>query len=135
MIDPAGKPKANDQDKGEDDDDDKEKAKDSKKVKDSAALEARFQDAVTKATTEQVATTLAIIDRAKLFLPDDYKFADKSGNQIMRDALATQHAGVRFEDAELPVAFKMLRQPETKPFADFGRGNMGKFAELKNKEW
>jgi hypothetical protein len=136
LIDPADKPKANDQDKGEDEDeDDKEKAKDSKKVKDSAALEARFQDAVAKATTEQVATTLAIIDRARQFLPTDYKFADKSGNQIMRDAIATQHAGVRFEDAELPVAFKMLRQPETKPFADFGRGNMGKFAELKDKEW
>lgn len=133
LIDPAGKPKAKDEDK--DEDDDKEKAKDSKKVKDSAALEARFQDAVTKATTEQVANTLAIIDRAKSFLPDDYKFADKTGNQIMRDAIATQHAGVRFEDAELPVAFKMLRQPETKPFADFGRGNMGKFAELKDKEW
>lgn len=137
LIDPAGKPKANDQDKDKDkgEDDDKEKAKDSKKVKDSAALEARFQDAVTKATTEQVATTLAIIDRARQFLPTDYKFADKTGNQIMRDAIATQHAGVRFEDAELPVAFKMLRQPETKPFADFGRGNMGKFAELKDKEW
>ena len=135
LIDPAGKPKANDQDKDKGEDDDKEKAKDSKKIKDSAALEARFQDAVTKATTEQVATTLAIIDRARQFLPTDYKFADKTGNQIMRDAIATQHAGVRFEDAELPVAFKMLRQPETKPFADFGRGNMGKFAELKDKEW
>lgn len=138
LIDPAGKPKAKDEDKDEDenkDEDDKERAKDSKKVKDSAALEARFRDAVTKATTEQVATTLAIIDRARQFLPTDYKFADKTGNQIMRDAIATQHAGVRFEDAELPVAFKMLRQPETKPFADFGRGNMGKFAELKNKEW
>jgi hypothetical protein len=113
----------------------KKEEEEAKKVKDSAALEARFQDAVTKATTEQVATTLAIIDRARQFLPTDYKFADKSGNQIMRDAIATQHAGVRFEDAELPVAFKMLRQPETKPFADFGRGNMGKFAELKDKEW
>ena len=132
LIDPAGKPKAKDEDK---DEDDKERVKDSKKVKDSAALEARFQDAVAKATAEQVASTLAIIDRARQFLPTDYKFADKSGNQIMRDAIATQHAGVRFEDAELPVAFKMLRQPETKPFADFGRGNIGKFAELKNKEW
>ena len=113
----------------------KKEEEEAKKVKDSAALEARFADAVAKATTEQVATTLAIIDRAKSFLPDDYKFADKTGNQIMRDAIATQHAGVRFEDAELPVAFKMLRQPETKPFADFGRGNMGQFAELKNKEW
>lgn len=133
LIDPAGKPKAKDEDK--DEDDDKEKAKDSKKVTDSAALEARFQDAVAKATAEQVASTLAIIDRARQFLPTDYKFADKSGNQIMRDAIATQHAGVRFEDAELPVAFKMLRQPEARPFADFGRGNVGKFAELKNKEW
>lgn len=113
----------------------KKEEEEAKKVKDSAALEARFQDAVAKATAEQVASTLAIIDRARQFLPTDYKFADKSGNQIMRDAIATQHAGVRFEDAELPVAFKMLRQPETKPFADFGRGNMGKFAELKDKEW
>ena len=129
LIDPA-------EDKDEDkDEDDKERVKDSKKVKDSAALEARFQDAVTKATTEQVATTLAIIDRARQFLPTDYKFADKSGNQIMRDAIATQHPDARFDDAELGVAFKLLRQPETKPFADFGRGNMGKFAELKNKEW
>jgi len=113
----------------------KKEEEEAKKVKDSAALEARFQDAVTKATTEQVATTLAIIDRARQFLPTDYKFADKSGNQIMRDAIATQHPDARFDDAELGVAFKLLRQPETKPFADFGRGNMGKFAELKNKEW
>jgi len=133
LIDPAGKPKAKDEDK--DEDDDKEKAKDSKKVQDSAALEARFADAVAKATAEQVASTLAIIDRARQFLPADYKFADKSGNQIMRDAIATQHPDARFDDAELGVAFKLLRQPETKPFADFGRGNMGKFAELKNKEW
>ena len=113
----------------------KKEEEEAKKVKDSAALEARFQDAVTKATTEQVATTLTIIDRARQFLPTDYKFADKSGNQIMRDAIATQHPDARFDDAELGVAFKLLRQPETKPFADFGRGNMGKFAELKNKEW
>lgn len=134
LIDPAGKPKAKDEDKDEDEDD-KEKAKDSKKVKDSAALEARFADAVAKATAEQVASTLAIIDRARQFLPADYKFADKTGAQVMRDAIATQHPDARFDDAELGVAFKLLRQPETKPFADFGRGNVGKFAELKNKEW
>lgn len=113
----------------------KKEEEEAKKVKDSAALEARFADAVAKATAEQVASTLAIIDRARQFLPTDYKFADKSGNQIMRDAIATQHPDARFDDAELSVAFKLLRQPEARPFADFGRGNVGKFAELKNKEW
>lgn len=129
LIDPA-------EDKDEDkDEDDKERVKDSKKVKDSAALEARFADAVAKATAEQVASTLAIIDRARQFLPADYKFADKTGAQVMRDAIATQHPDARFDDAELGVAFKLLRQPEARPFADFGRGNVGKFAELKDKEW
>lgn len=113
----------------------KKEEEEAKKVKDSAALEARFADAVAKATAEQVASTLAIIDRARQFLPADYKFADKTGAQVMRDAIATQHPDARFDDAELSVAFKLLRQPETKPFADFGRGNMGKFAELKDKEW
>lgn len=113
----------------------KKEEEEAKKVKDSAALEARFADAVAKATAEQVASTLAIIDRARQFLPTDYKFADKTGAQVMRDAIATQHPDARFDDAELSVAFKLLRQPETKPFADFGRGNMGKFAELKDKEW
>ncbi len=136
LIGPAGKGEDDDKGKDEDkDEDDKERVKDSKKVKDSAALEARFADAVAKATAEQVASTLAIIDRARQFLPADYKFADKTGAQVMRDAIATQHPDARFDDAELSVAFKLLRQPETKPFADFGRGNMGKFAELKNKEW
>lgn len=136
LIDPAGKGEDDDKGKDEDkDEDDKERVKDSKKVKDSAALEARFADAVAKATAEQVASTLAIIDRARQFLPADYQFADKTGAQVMRDAIATQHPDARFDDAELSVAFKLLRQPEARPFADFGRGNMGKFAELKDKEW
>ena len=98
--------------------------------------EAKARAKLAKAVKDGVSSTLAIIDRAKSFLPDDYKFADKTGNQIMRDALATQHAGVRFEDAELPVAFKMLRVTERSRFADFGsRANQGKFAALQDKEF
>ncbi|HQC45857.1 MAG TPA: hypothetical protein PLC97_11645, partial [Myxococcota bacterium] len=79
---------------------------------------------------------LAIIDRARQFLPTDYKFADKTGAQVMRDAIATQHPDARFDDAELSVAFKLLRVTERSRFADFGsRANQGKFAELKDKEF
>lgn len=58
-----------------------------------------------------------VIGKATKFVDADYAFAGKTTEQIMRDALATQHDQA-FEDAELAVAFKMLK-PESK-YQQFG---------------
>jgi len=48
----------------------------------------------------------------------DYDFSDKSANRVMADALSTQSTD-KFEDSELPVAFKLLRKPNT-DYSQFG---------------
>jgi hypothetical protein len=65
----------------------------------------KFADAV-KAATRNFATVMA---KAKDFLPETYKFADKTACQIMADAVATQHSD-KFTDAELSTAFKLLKK-------------------------
>jgi hypothetical protein len=88
-----------------------------------------FGDAVTAATQAYG----KVIGKARNFLPADYEFADKSANQIMRDAIATDTSET-FADAELPLAFKMLRKPESR-YQEFGDHKPNaKLAELKNKE-
>lgn len=74
-------------------------------ITDSAA----FKDAVKAATVQAVKAHAVAIDKARTFVDEAYNFADKSTNQIMRDALATEHGSTQFTDAELPVAFKLLK--------------------------
>lgn len=59
-----------------------------------------------------------VVNKARNFVDADYDFTDKSANEVMRDALATQSTDT-FEDSELAVAFKMLRQPNA-DYRNFG---------------
>jgi len=60
----------------------------------------------------------SVINKARQFLDDDYEFSGKSANDVMRDSLSTQSTD-KFEDAELSVAFKLLRK--TSPnYSGFG---------------
>lgn len=59
-----------------------------------------------------------VVNKARNFLDADYDFTGKTASQVMRDALATQSTD-KFEDAELSVAFKLLRKPNT-DYSQFG---------------
>ncbi|MDH1085308.1 DUF2213 domain-containing protein [Pantoea brenneri] len=76
-----------------------------------------FKDAVLKMTDAAVKRHASVIEKAKSILPDSYSFADKATNQIMRDALAVE-SSEKFSDAELPLAFKMLKKNTT--YQSFG---------------
>jgi len=94
-----------------------------------------FSDADVKGFVDKaVKAHGAVIEKARDFLPEDYKFADKSTDQIMRDALATIR-NENFTDAELPLAFKLMQQPAAN-YRDFGdrAGNTTKLAALADKE-
>lgn len=96
---------------------------------------AQFRDAVASAVAGETKRYAQVVDKARQFVADDYDFADKSADQIMRDALATEHGSTAFEDAELPVAFKLLRKSasQLKTFGD--SVTKGKFTKLADKEF
>lgn len=108
----------------EDDEDEDDK----KDFSDSTA----FKDAVAAAVKTKTADTLKVIEKAKTFLADTYSFADKAPEKIMRDALKTQ-SSEKFEDAELSIAFKLLKQ--NADYKDFGDSKDGYDLEaIANKE-
>lgn len=86
---------------------------------------AKFKDAVAQAVNAHAKQLATVIDKAKNFVDSGYSFAGKDADQIMRDALATQHGDEQFADAELPVAFKLLKPAAT---------NMQNFGDGKNPE-
>lgn len=86
-------------------------------VTDSAA----FKDAIKVAIGTAVKTHATVIDKARTFVDEAYNFADKDTNQIMRDALAVEHGSTQFTDAELAVAFKLLKKP-SQDYRNFGDG-------------
>lgn len=94
-----------------------------------------FADAVSKAAMAQAKQHIETVDIARQHLPADYKFADKSAVQIMRDAVATQNSN-HFADAELPVAFKMLAKPVPKSlYTNFGDSvNSDAWGKVKNSK-
>jgi hypothetical protein len=100
-------------DEGKTGEEDKEE-KDKEEFTDSAA----FKDAVASAVKGEVKRYAEVVNKARNFVDADYDFADKSANQVMRDALVTQSTD-KFEDSELPVAFKLLRKPNT-DYSQFG---------------
>ena len=111
--------------------------KDSAKFKDAVAAEAKkIADKQTaSAAAKAVKDHGAVVEKARKFLAEDYNFSDKSTDQVMRDALATQ-IDEDFEDsAELRMAFKLLRRQEssTKDFGDKAINQNG-FAALADKE-
>lgn len=83
----------------------------------------KFSDSVADEVKKQSAIYAAAVVKGKEFLPDTYNFADKSACDIMRDSLATQ-SNDKFEDSELPVAFKMLKKETSySKFADKKTGS------------
>ena len=90
----------------------KENFADSKAFKD--AVEAQSK----KFADSEVKRYAQVVTKARNFLDADYDFSDKTANQVMADALGTQNTD-KFEDSELPVAFKLLRKPNT-DYSQFG---------------
>lgn len=92
------------------------------KVTDSArkVLRKKFADKMAAAIDGAVKTHAAVIEKARTVLPETYSFADKSTTKVMRDALAVEHGSQTFSDAELSVAFKLLKKSggEYKTFGD-----------------
>lgn len=80
----------------------------------------RFADKMNSAVDAAVKTHAAVLDKARTILPETYKFADKSTNQIMRDVLAVEHGSTKFADSELSVAFKMARKSSGNQYQNFG---------------
>ncbi len=99
-------------------DEDKEDEKSEMKDASTFADSKEFADAVALAAKAQAKRTLAVIDKAREYLPETYVFADKACEQIMRDAIATESKEA-FEDSELDVAFKMLKKSSNK-YQNFG---------------
>jgi hypothetical protein len=88
-----------------------------------------FVDAVAQATQ----TRVLAIEKARIFLPSEYKFTDASMNKLMRDAIATQ-TSEKFTDAELTTAFKLLK--ENKQYENFADADKtGTFESLQNKDY
>ena len=84
-------------------------------VEDAAKFEdsKKFKDAVMVASDSAVKNHSAVIEKAIKFVDDQYSFADKSTKQVMLDALAVEHGDIKFEDAELAMAFKLLKKSES----------------------
>lgn len=92
---------------------------------------AEFKDAVTGAIRRHT----EVIEKAKTFVDESYQFAGKTTDQIMRDTLAVEHGKQEFSDAELSVAFKLLKKSGTdlRKFGD-ASASAGKFSSIADKE-
>lgn len=91
-----------------------------------------FKDAVRNMANHRVATIL----KAKEFLDSDYKFEDKCVTQIMKDAIEKVNSDIKFEDSEIPTAFKMLKfeMKKVETYKSFGDSKVSKWQDLKTKE-
>ena len=86
--------------------------------KENFADSSKFKDAVASAVKGEVKRYAEVVNKARNFVDAEYDFAGKTANDVMRDALATQSTD-KFEDAELSVAFKLLRKANT-DYSQFG---------------
>ena len=86
--------------------------------KENFADSSKFKDAVASAVKGEVKRYAEVVNKARNFVDAEYDFAGKTANAVMRDALATQSTD-KFEDAELSVAFKLLRKANT-DYSTFG---------------
>lgn len=93
--------------------------------------DADMKKALVKFADAEVKRYAQVVTKARNFLDEDYDFACKTANQVMRDALATQSTD-SFADAELSIAFKMLRKSET-DYSKFGdsKADSGLSARIK----
>jgi hypothetical protein len=90
---------------------------------------AEFKDALTKA----IEAHTTVIEKAREFVDASYSFTGKTTTQIMRDALAVEHGTQKFEDAEVSVAFKLLKKTASS-LKSFGDSGACPFDLLKDKE-
>lgn len=92
-----------------------------------------FKDALAAGVTAAVGRHVKVMDKARQFLPEDYKFDGKSTEQVMRDTLAVEHGKQSFSDGELEIAFKMMKktQSQHRSFGDVAA--TGKFSQLADK--
>jgi hypothetical protein len=108
------------------------------KVTDSArkVLRKKFADKIAAAVGDAVKAHTAAIEKARTILPETYSFADKSTAQVMRDALAVEHGSQKFADAELSVAFKLLKKSggEYQTFGDRSADDNSLSARLKKEQ-
>jgi len=114
------KPKMTDEENPEADEEEKPKFSDA----DMKKAMSKFADAEVKKYSQ-------VVTKARNFLDEDYDFAGKTANQVMRDSLATQSTD-SFADEELSIAFKMLRKSET-DYSKFGdsKADSGLAARIK----
>ena len=105
-----------------------EAMKDEEEATVSVTDSAEFKDALKDA----VAQHTAVIEKARDFVHDEYRFTGKTTAQIMRDALATEHGNQDFADAELSVAFKLLKK-STADLSNFGDQAAGSLVERVRK--
>lgn len=95
--------------------------------KKSFADDQAFKDAVQSSVDSAVKVHSIVVEKATQFVDEQYSFADKTTAQVMLDALAVEHGDTKFEDAELAVAFKLLKK-STSTLENFGGGKGEKSA-------
>ena len=87
----------------------------------------QFKDAVNSVVAEKI----HVIEKAKNFLPSDFNFVDSSVLEIQKAAVEKVHSD-KFEDSEIPVAFKMLKKQSK--YQDFGDSKTDAWEKTKNTE-
>lgn len=95
---------------------------------------AEFKDALAKAKDEAVKQFASVVSKAKDFVDEAYSFEDKTAEQVMRDAIASEYGKQKFADEELPVVFKMLRKSDSSKHSFGDHQAQSKFQSLENKE-
>lgn len=97
---------------------DEEMAEEDKPKFSDADFRAKLDKEKAKFADEAVKQYGEVVNKARNFLDAEYDFTGKTAKEVMRDALASQCTD-KFEDSELPVAFKLLRKPDT-DYSKFG---------------
>jgi hypothetical protein len=92
------------------------------KMQDSAAFKDAVKATAKKLADESVKTYASVVNKARTFLDEQYDFAGKDANTIMKDALATEHGETEFSDSELSTAFKLLKK-SSPDYSKFGDSN------------
>ena len=102
--------------------------------KDDGFTDQQFNDALQLAVSSAIKWHSTLTDKAREFLGEEYSFADKTTEEIMRDCIATQQDATQFNDEQLSLAFKMLR-PLPSNYSNFADENTKHpLDEMANKE-
>jgi hypothetical protein len=74
---------------------------------------------IQRGVAEGVKRHVLVSDKARHFLPDNYKFADKTADEIVADVLAQEYPEHHFSDNEKNIAFNLLKIE--RPTADYSK--------------